>query len=579
MNKYFLILTLFTCLGLSKLKAQGNIETVQIEAVGDKERTVTPSVKITSEPATYDSVIKLPPVTYQTIPVKADVSYAPEQIQPAKLNVLEPLDKLYPGYIKGGFGNYTSMFLDAYYGSTRSRTNVWNANLKHHSALGQINDVGKTAFADNLAAFNYKHFFSKHTLELGAKYERNGLNYYGFPKNDTLIDSVYKTNENIRQTYNFVQAHAGFGTNFSDSFKIKHFTELDYSFLTDRYGVNEHRVLVSNKLRKFIDSEYYGLSTVIDFNSYRQPVFNDFYNNSLTDKTWNNAVISLNPHISSYGDKWKVKAGLILTADIGEASSFHFYPDVEGRYVLFNGIFIPYAGITGGIQRNTFDKFRRENPFILSMQEMQNTNQRYRLYGGIRGSISSKFTFNTEVAAEKYSNFVLWGVDSSFSYQNRFVAVYDGSMSYMRLLAEATWLQSDKIRIAAKGEYYLYSPTDEDHAWQLPAFRQEISAIYDLADKLIVRFDVFYWSRRKAYLWSLPSDNALVNTENAVLTNGKYVLDLKGFADINLGVEYRYNKRISAFINVNNLTTVKYQCWLNYPYFGLNVLGGATWRF
>jgi hypothetical protein len=48
---------------------------------------------------------------------------------------------------------------------------------------------------------------------------------------------------------------------------------------------------------------------------------------------------------------------------------------------------------------------------------------------------------------------------------------------------------------------------------------------------------------------------------------------------MNLGVEYRYNKRISGFIKLNNIAAQRYQKWYNYPVQGFQGMVGATFRF
>jgi hypothetical protein len=61
--------------------------------------------------------------------------------------------------------------------------------------------------------------------------------------------------------------------------------------------------------------------------------------------------------------------------------------------------------------------------------------------------------------------------------------------------------------------------------------------------------------------------------------DGQYALSLKPVLDFNLNAEYRYNSRISAFLQFNNVATVKYNRYFNYPVQGFQVIGGITARF
>ncbi|MFN6084250.1 MAG: hypothetical protein ACK476_04905 [Fluviicola sp.] len=61
--------------------------------------------------------------------------------------------------------------------------------------------------------------------------------------------------------------------------------------------------------------------------------------------------------------------------------------------------------------------------------------------------------------------------------------------------------------------------------------------------------------------------------------NNQFAYTLGPVVDMNLGVEYRYNKRISGFIKLNNIAAQRYQKWYNYPVQGFQGMVGATFRF
>ena len=67
--------------------------------------------------------------------------------------------------------------------------------------------------------------------------------------------------------------------------------------------------------------------------------------------------------------------------------------------------------------------------------------------------------------------------------------------------------------------------------------------------------------------------------ENVTIENDQYIKTLNFIVDANLGVEYRYNKRISAFVQMNNFAAQSYQRWYNAPVQQFQFLGGVTFRF
>jgi hypothetical protein len=67
--------------------------------------------------------------------------------------------------------------------------------------------------------------------------------------------------------------------------------------------------------------------------------------------------------------------------------------------------------------------------------------------------------------------------------------------------------------------------------------------------------------------------------EGVTEENGQLVKKLDFIADANLNIEYRYNKRFSAFAQFNNFAAQRYKRWYNAPVHGFQFLGGVTFRF
>jgi outer membrane receptor protein involved in Fe transport len=49
------------------------------------------------------------------------------------------------------------------------------------------------------------------------------------------------------------------------------------------------------------------------------------------------------------------------------------------------------------------------------------------------------------------------------------------------------------------------------------------------------------------------------------IANTFKALELKPYVDANLGIEYRYNKVLSAFLNVNNIAARRYERYYGFP--------------
>ena len=159
------------------------------------------------------------------------------------------------------------------------------------------------------------------------------------------------------------------------------------------------------------------------------------------------------------------------------------------------------------VQRNTFNKIRLENPFVSEDIDLYNTAQRSNLYAGIRGSLSSKFTFNLSTNVERFDNFYFYVPDTTSSLENKFQVTYN-KVNRTTILGEVTY-QSEKVKLAGKAEYFIYKLKIEDDddakAWQRPDFMLTGSVILDLSDKLLIRSDLFLIGARNVYSYQIPT--------------------------------------------------------------------------
>ncbi|MFT5922609.1 MAG: hypothetical protein ACI8TS_001947 [Flavobacteriales bacterium] len=257
--------------------------------------------------------------------------------------------------------------------------------------------------------------------------------------------------------------------------------------------------------------------------------------------------------------------------DTQSDSPIHVYPIAEAAYSLLDDLFIPYLGVRGDLEQNTYRSVTTNNPFVLTDIELTNTNQKLQAYGGIRGTLSSSTSFNVSSSFTKYEEFMYFVNDSAFSSGNQFSVLYD-DLSVFQLKGELSVNTKDNFRFQLSGEYNLYEPDFEAYAWYQPVTKFTLTSSYNLQDKLIVSMDLFSEGRRKA--------KSLAQVREGVLENdGSYTVDLKAYLDANLGVEYRYTKRLSAFVQLNNFLAAKYQRLNQYNIQRFNAMMGATYSF
>jgi len=106
--------------------------------------------------------------------------------------------------------------------------------------------------------------------------------------------------------------------------------------------------------------------------------------------------------------------------------------------------------------------------------------------------------------------------------------------------------------------------SNELYAWHKPNYKVTFSGNYNIGNKIILKMELF---------GNGPS-KALVQT-NAIST----AQTIKGYFDANLGLEYRYRKRMGIFLNLNNISASRYYRFYNYPSYRFNAMLGLSYIF
>jgi len=549
-NKGFI--TLIISVIISSLSfAQTDVAKDTFLIVKPFEPSLSDAFKIKDNPAIKDTNKIMPELNYTFINKQVPVVFGIDTIKSARIKG-EPLVKLYRGYAKLGFGTNSTPLAELYYNQKRSKNNSFGFFGKHLSSSG-ISSIDNSGFSDNHLEFFGKYFTKDFTIYGKADYNRSVVRYYGIPEAiaEGIIDATYAP----KQLFNKGGFTTSLTRNYTDSSQFDYDAKLSYYHAKDRFNIQENHYDFIGNLSKYHKKELYQIG--LDFHHNTM--------NSLFDST-SNVTVGLTPQISTIAKKWRFNVGIGLYVNAEDKTKFHFYPKAEFKYNVIENIIIPYVGITGGIIQNNLASFYAENPFINTANVVvANTNLKYDIYGGIRGSLSKSMTFNTSFSTKRLETMPLFVKDNSSVLDNKFIVLYD-TATVMKIAGELTYQKLEKIKFLLGVDYYKYTLKNELKAWHKPDYKITLSGIYDLSDKIIVRADVF----------AIGTQYARTFNTTTLDTEAK---ELSGVIDANLSVEYRYTKKLSAFINFNNIGAVNYQRWMDYPTQKFGVLGGLTYSF
>lgn len=550
--KTIIIFLLFS-MPISALMAQRNLDSMIIISVGEYKPTITDANKINDNPTIKDSTKKIPVSGYGINSKKINTGFDVDPIKPAQM-VGEPLTKLYNALVKLGMGTYTTPFGELWFNNLRSKEGAYGLRLKHLSSSATLKDYGYAGFSDNEINLYGKKFLKEHSLIGNFDYARNVVHFYGYDKSVNFIQE-----EDTHQRFNLIAGNAQLVSHYTDPKRYNHDIKLSYYNLADDYKASENNIKAAGFLQTAINKEVLKVNATVDYFNYKNKL-----------DTVNNTIVALNPNFISTGEKYRASLGFTATMDNFVQSKFYFYPNVDLSYNVIDDIIIPYAGLTGGLQKNSYRTFTTNNPFVLSELKMMNSNKKYELYGGIKGTLSSTTSFNARASYSNISNMALFVNDTKEVLKNKFDVIYDDT-KLLNIRGEVSYQQQEKLRISLRGEYFNYKMKTELRAWYKPQVELTLSANYNLREKIVVRVDLFYIDNQFAK--TFVSDTTSITGTKVVAK------ELKGVFDANIGLEYRYNKKLGFFLNFNNIANYRYYRWSNYPSQRFSLMGGLSYSF
>lgn len=539
----------YAAVTLAQAPESGVVNTFSAESTF--QPTIKDAVKLSDIPEIKDSVKRISNIKYGINSVPVFAKYETQPIEAAKLQN-EPLQKLYHSLLKVGYSPYYNMpYGELWLGNTRSKDINYGAHLKHFSSTTHLKEVGYGGFSDNQISVFGKRFYKKHTLNGDLNYERNVIHYYGY---DTTLNHL--TKDYTKQRYQLFEPKVQVMSHYTDSTHINHNIQLSYYNLKNLYREAENNVKLNAMGSMFVNKEKLNLNFLTDYYNHRQ-----------ANDTAGDLIMSLSPSFEAAGEKWHASVGVTGTLDnFKKVSKFYFYPQLNLDYDIYESIIIPYAGVGGGLIKNSMRTLSRENPFIDTTINYRNTSNKYNLFGGLRGNLSSSTSYDAKVNYAQYENLHFFVVDYSGAnlVYNQFNVLYDDA-SVLTLSGQLKYQMKEKLNLIGKGNYYIYKTKNLTRAYHKPDFDLTFSAIYNLQSKIIIRGDLFFMGKQ----W------ALTQTEE----NGTTSLtpkQINGWADINLEGEYRYSKMLSFFVRFNNIASQRYYRWERYPSQRFSFMLGLT---
>ena len=531
----------------------------QVTIIGSIDPSINDAFKINQQPQVGQVSIQHPEFEFNYLDKQTDTQITLEPITPANINV-DKRQKAYKNLLVAGVGSLFSPYVNFLHSGGKRNGYRFTTQIYHLSAFRNIPEY-TNPYTNTSAQLHYEKFSGKHIVSTGLRYKLNTNRFYGFVQNE--YQDIDPNDSNLKQMFNLMQASIGIRSNYKNNKKLFHSINFSGYYYFDNYKTSEANADVPFDLYKSFDVtkalnyQYLGLKGNVTY-----------FNNSDSLVTSSDLHVNLTPYFKARYGIVNFRLGLSFSYLNTTAGSLHFYPELDATVELIPDRLTIYAGIDGGLKKNSFYHLSDENPYINSTIDTKWKNNKFIGYAGIRGNIGQKVGFNVEGGWTKFDNEYFY-INTYFYPDaapngpvNKFTVLYDaGSVWYIS--GEINYTYDTKFKTWLRARYNGYTLDSLSQPYHKPITEIKFGVSY-LIGKVNIWTELYYSGKRYAFdpRWSWPSE-----------------ITLDPFLDINLGVDYQLKNNFAIFLKLTNLLNHNYEIYYNYPSQGINVLAGIKFKF
>lgn len=540
------------------IQAQINKYNEEITIIAPYDPIIPDAFKLNQNPSSVDTATTKPKMNYQVnvnpLNFKPDLA----TLAPTKL-ANEPQEKLQRNYIKAGAGNYSSFYGELFAGSLRSKKHLVAFNLKHRSTLGKIDDYLDPGNDRTQGTFLAEKYLNKTVLSADLDAFRRVLHYYGL---NTLSETL-PDKDTYKQRFFGAGGTLGVRSANTGNQRVNYWVKAGYHYLEDINKNLEHNVTVDMNINKGFkwfrkaDYQLYSVGANVNYVGAKKDLFN-----------FNSLIYKVNPTAEVHFGEYSIKAGLNLNITDDSITKPYLFPQLEAAVQFADEAVRIYIGMDGGVKQNTLAGLIKTNEFMSSNTFLSFTYEKFKIYGGFKTNISKNFNLNASISHSTLENISFFDANSvtSFSYGPTYGLLFDDG-TLLNISAAFNWLKSERLTMILSGEYNKYDLDTYEHQYFVPEYVANLGARYAINSKLTCKLNATYHS--------FTYSNYIGQTDPPQ----PFYMKMKGWFDESIGAEYKFNKSLSFWLDLNNVAAQRYVIWNDYPSYKFNFLAGAAYAF
>jgi len=544
-NNYSL-LTLLLCVASLNVHAQKDtLKKTTIDITSVYKPVLLPAVKINLAATPVKADTSHPKLVYTLPTENLFFGYQPIPIEPVTVTPDSNLNMGSRNFIKAGLGNFSTALLSGGFSFGDGKKWLTNLYTDYRHSKGKI-QYQKYSNLNIRASGSY--FLPKNeaygSVTIGATdYYLYGYDHaiYKYTKSDSLHYQLQDITlkGGIRNT-----VVGDYGISYNPSMEINSFSNNNWltenSLILNAPVTKEFGEALSLKVEAKADMTLY-------HSWWRSPVNIKYHNN----------VFQLAPSLSYSSTQFTIHAGITPTWNNGD---FVWLPNVYGEAKIPGKIFVLQAGWVGRYTKNTYRNLVAINPYIDPFSKVPNTRE-IEYYGGIKAKLGKHFAINAKAGLVSFNNLPFF-INDTATDNKSFKLSNESKLKDIRVHGDISYISQDKFSLNAGITFNGYTGMQNNaKAWN--TVPMEITGS--------LRWWAYKQVLLKADFYAFAGGN--------YLEKGNIAGNFKPGTDFSAGTEFKFNKRFSAWLDVNNIFNNKYERWHNYPVYGLNLVAGVKMNF
>ncbi len=532
----WLCFLLFSLKGMAQRTGDTTLKTNTIEVIQAYKPEVKTMVRPELNPELPAADTSRPNFNYNVPQQTLYYTYRALPLRPIGL-AKDTLKNTFPGYLKLGGGNLSTLYLDAgtaHFSGNNYQTAVHLSHISQHGLF----KFQQTAFStlDANGIFNTK----QHEVNAGISLLRN--EYFTFNYNHAIEQTV----EQLRNRYTGAWVSLGAKNIQPLGKKFFYAPSVSLGIYSDNKTTTERAVNFSVPVFAKIDS-----ASSIGINVEGKLAFLERQNLNVS-----NNIFSIRPFydFSSGG----FMAHLEVAPTFGRTGNTFLLPNISLSYRPESFPVLVSGGWNASLKQNTFRQLTTLNPYLAKNYGIQQTRSD-EYFAGLSTSLSPHVTLGIRGAYQQFNNLPLFLNDTGDG--RNFYIVYDATVNALNFKAFVRYQVAESFSAGITGSFTNYTKHNSEKLWHLPTTELKGDLTFKPSKKLMITAYSFLLSG--IYARTLSGD----------LKKLTPIIDIGGSA------EYLFIPRLAVFAKLTNVLDARNQRWNGYDAYGINLLGGLRLRF